>query len=368
MQTEPPKTDAAKSERRWFSLKRDGLLVGFLSCEVLIVASERFRWFGFDQDRIRTTLFGLGAVAAALILLVIPWAVAPLLRGRRRHQFSVRSLLIFVLICAVGSAWVGRRREQMRKDRDVMAAVIKNGGMAYHDYEAMVHHQPPGPAWLRNLLGDDFFCEVVLVNFSGGKVPEAGLVDLKEFPQLWELNLNKSQVTDAELELVEALPQLHELWLNETQISDLGMGHLEALTQLQFLSLQNSKVTDVGLEHLKGLHELQKLFLRNTQVTNVGLEHLKGLYQLQWLGLDGTQITDAGLEHLKGLYQLQSLNLNGTQITDSGLEHLKGLVQLQTLWLYNTHFTEGAIENLQHALPNCRIQGLRRGGGVPKVR
>lgn len=356
MQTEPPKADAAKRERRWFFLPREGLLLGFLSCELLIVVAERFRWFGFDQNRIRTTLFGLCAVALALILSVVPWAVAPFLRGHRRHQFSVRSMLIFVLICAVGSAWVGRRREQMRKDREVMAAVIKNGGMAYHGYEAMVHHQPPGPGWLRNLLGDDFFCEVVLVNLSGGRVPEAGLVDLKEFPQLEWLNLNKSQVTDAELEHVEALPQLHQLTLNDTQIGDAGLQHLEALSQLQRLSLQNSKVTDVGLEHLKGLRELQYLFLADTRVTNFGLEHLKGLYHLQWLDLSRTQITDAGLEHLKGLHQLQTLRLTNTQVTDAGLEHLHGLDQLQTLWLSNPRVTDAGVEKLQQALPNCRVK------------
>ena len=37
---------------------------------------------------------------------------------RRWFQFSLRTLLIFTLICAVGSVWVARRIEQKRKVRE----------------------------------------------------------------------------------------------------------------------------------------------------------------------------------------------------------------------------------------------------------
>jgi hypothetical protein len=33
-------------------------------------------------------------------------------RKRRWLQFSLRSLLIFTLVCAIGAAWVARRMEQ----------------------------------------------------------------------------------------------------------------------------------------------------------------------------------------------------------------------------------------------------------------
>ncbi len=39
-------------------------------------------------------------------------------RKRRWFQFSLRSLLIFMPICVIGSVWVARRIEQKRKARE----------------------------------------------------------------------------------------------------------------------------------------------------------------------------------------------------------------------------------------------------------
>ena len=44
--------------------------------------------------------------------------------------------------------------------------------------------EPPEPGWLRNILGDDFFSSVVVVNDSTRASTDAGLEHLKELAQL----------------------------------------------------------------------------------------------------------------------------------------------------------------------------------------
>jgi Leucine-rich repeat (LRR) protein len=251
-------------------------------------------------------------------------------RQRRWVQFSLRSLMLFTVVCAIGAAWLGRKIERKRQEREAVEAIIKLSGFADYDYEGVQGATPPGPAWLRNLLGENFFCEVNSVVFLF-RVPDAGLINLK------------------------ALPELQILDLSNTQITDAGLEHLEGLTQLQWLSLTETQVTDAGLKYLRGLAKVQELYLSRTQVTDAGLEQLKGLSQLQTLNLSDTQITDAGLQHLLGLTQLQSLEPTFTKVTDAGLKHFKGLTQLQTLELSNTKVTNAGVKDLQRALPNCQI-------------
>src|ERR1700680_1054774 len=82
-------------------------------------------------------------------------------RKRRWLQFSLRSLLVFTLMCAVGSALVARRMERKRQDRETVKIIIKSGGQALYNYEYDAAGQwdesaePPGPEWLRSLLGEN---------------------------------------------------------------------------------------------------------------------------------------------------------------------------------------------------------------------
>ncbi len=221
---------------------------------------------------------------------------------RRWFQYSLRTLLAFVTLCALACSWLAVKMRQAERQREAATAIEKLGGSVRWDDGVS-----KWPRCLRNVLGDDFFVSVEC------------------------------------------------LWLNSTEVTDAGLENLKGLSQLRFLSLKDTRVTDAGLEHLKGLSELQELVLDGTQVTGAGLEHLKGLSQLWGLYLGGTHVTDAGLKHLKGLNQIVFLSLQSTPVTDAGLEHLKRLSQLQFLTLTDTRVTDNGIRRLQKVLPNCRI-------------
>jgi hypothetical protein len=199
---------------------------------------------------------------------------------------------------------------------------------------------PSGPAWLRTLLGNEFFDKVIGVHWLNLGDAEAGLEHLERLSSLLSLSLNAANVTDA------------------------GLAHLEGLNQLQQLDVMNTEVTDAGLEHLKGLRHLDSLNLWGTKVTNDGLERLERLTQLQELDLGYTAVTDAGLEHLKGLSHLEKLDLSNTAVTDTGLEHLKGLTQLRELCLNNTDVTYVGSKSLQQALPGCKIENVKLVGTI----
>ena len=83
--------------------------------------------------------------------------------------------------------------------------------------------KPPGLAWMRKVLGEDFFAKVLWCGVEEG-------TDLKH---------------------VKELTNLAYLDLSETQIADAGLDDLKGLTNLAFLDLREAQVTDEGVKKLQ---------------------------------------------------------------------------------------------------------------------
>ena len=279
---------------------------------------------------------------------------------RWRFQYSIRSLLVLAVVVAIPCSWLATEMQRASKQKKAVEAIVKLEGEVTYDYELNASGKVvPGaspwvPAWLRNLLGADFFTAIVGVNISQPIVIDLGFPS----PGCVHIDERDDPPIDADLEFLDGLTELRELYLNGSVVTDAGLEHLAGLSRLQFLDIQLTHVTDAGLENLKGLTQLQALFLDSNRVTDAGLRHVKGLRQLRKLSLSGTHVTDFGLELLKGLNQLQLLDLGSTKVTDAGLEHLAGLSQLQFLDLQRTQVTDAGLKDLPRRHPQLQKLSL----------
>jgi Leucine Rich repeat len=288
-------------------------------------------------------------------------------RKRRWFQFSMRTLLIFTLICAIGSAWVARTMERKRKEREAVKAIVSLGGQVFYDYQiawyapelrewfrdARRESEPTGPLWLRRWLGNDVFSDAVFARLNS----DAGMKYLADLSNLQNLNFtNPTLISDKQLKHVQKLSDLRKLDLGGTKVTDAGIADLVELRQLETLNLAGSRITDAALSSVKRLIRLKCLDLGYTGVTSDGLDNLKDLTQLETLALGKTAVGDAGLQHLSGLTRLGDLSLYGTIVGDAGLAHLKGMFQLRTLDLRETKVTDAGVNDLQRALPKCQIE------------
>jgi hypothetical protein len=246
-----PQPAVPQPKLRWYRLTPDRLVVGLLAVEGLLLLSEWFRWFPFNQHKGWTVLIAVASVGVALLAMFV-WLAASLL-FRWRFQFTIRALLVLVVVVAIPCSWLAVEMKKAREQREA-AQAIWEAGIVWYDYQFDASRnfvptpEPTGAAWLRNLLGDNFFTTVVFA---------------------------ACEVTDARLE------------------------HLKALTQLQELFLDGPQLTDTGLEHLKGMTQLRELKLRDTEVSDSGLEHLKALKQLRELDVCGSRVTDEGVKRLQ---------------------------------------------------------------------
>jgi len=159
-------------------------------------------------------------------------------------------LLLFVLLLALGLGWFVPRWKAAREQQRARAAVNAMGGCAMYDYEyrfaqaersggaAGGSPAPPAPRWARTLLGDDFFADIVYVDYLVADVHGGA---------------GSSELPPGFLGQIEKLPQLEVLELQDCSVSDDDMKHFEGLSHLTRLDLAYTLITDAGLSHLRGL-------------------------------------------------------------------------------------------------------------------
>jgi hypothetical protein len=357
--------------RRWYHPTPARFFIGLLAVQVFLLLSEHFQWFWFNERKGWTVLIALGVVLLAVLVMLL-WGLVCLLL-RRRFQFAVRSLLVFLVAVSVPLGWFAWEMRKARRQREAVERIVELGGSVGYDYQVDANGdwvdgaESTTPIWLRRLLGDDFFCDVMTVDCQLTAFGDNDVRHLQRLANLRTLTLPATQITDKGLAQLGEMTRLEALNLSGTKVTDAGLEHLKGLTSLSGLNVRNTHVTDAGLEHLKGLANLEWLDLGGTLVTNAGLEHLKELANLEWLDLGGTAVADAGLKHLKWLPSLERLGLSGTQVTDAGLKHLMGITNLKRLVLsevqitdfgaegWRTQVTNEGVTRLQKTLPNCEI-------------
>ena len=130
--------------------------------------------------------------------------------------------------------------------------------------------EPTGPPWIRWLLGDDFFCNVVYVFLPPSKrvfflKHDQGLSTSYQYT-------NGPPASDDDLQMVATIRGLETLDLSYAEIGDAGLAHLKGLTSLRCLELTMTDITDAGLQHLKPLISLKHLDLNGTKTTKAGVD------------------------------------------------------------------------------------------------
>jgi hypothetical protein len=105
-------------------------------------------------------------------------------RKSRWYQFSLRSLLIFTAVVAVTCGWLGSKIVRKRIEQTVVDALRKKGAQVLYDYNLARNGTPPGPVWVRRLLGENYFSEVQRLHLVGAQFGDDDLTVTKGLTQL----------------------------------------------------------------------------------------------------------------------------------------------------------------------------------------
>jgi len=155
-----------KPKRRWYHPRLNWVLFSLLAVEGFLFLSEQAGWFGLNEDKVMTLGLALAAVIVSM-LSVFLWIVA-CWGFRRRFQFSLRTLLLVVTLCALACSRLAVKMQQAKRQQVAVTEIKELGGTVTYDWQidadghSRPNAQPPGPVWLRNVLGDDCFGNVTV--------------------------------------------------------------------------------------------------------------------------------------------------------------------------------------------------------------
>ena len=225
---------------------------------------------------------------------------------RRWLNYSLRTALLALTVLCI---WLGLIVNRVNKQKQAIAWVREHGGTALYDFQwnergFITNGEPPGPDWLRERVGIDYFADVAYVS------------------------LDKPEISD--VDALAPLTEVRALYLRGTTVSDLSP--LAKMTKMQQMDLSHTQVSD--LSPLAGMQRLQVFYVHDTRVSD--LSPLAKITGLKWLDIHDTQVSD--LSPLAKMKEMQSLFLKNTPVTD--LSPLAGMNGMCTLDLLNTHVSD----------------------------
>ena len=186
-------------------------------------------------------------------------------------RFSLLTLAVCMLIACAVFGW---KVQSARAQRESVNWIEKTDGHVIYSHmlgeygQILRNPKAPGPEWLRNVLGIDFFDDVV-VAYVNGKEKVSDVTPLTKLLELEILDLSNTNISN--LTPLAGMLKLKTLFLNGTRTSD--------------------------LTPLAGLANLEVLFLQDTDVSNVSA--LTGLKNLRILGISGTNVSKEDYKQLQ---------------------------------------------------------------------
>jgi hypothetical protein len=218
--------------------------------------------------------------------------------ARKLFRFRLRTALLLVLaLSAFLAFWTNRANRQRR----AVAAVGQFGQVIYYhefpyavdfkkirrntvvqfvDYDA----KPPGPTWLRKIVGDDYFQTVRRIHFSP---------------------------TDESMAYLTDLPEIDHIIIDAYRLSDHGFRHVAALRKLRGLTLQRGyHLTTDGLAVFASLPKLEIVNISETPINRKCLRYFEQLDNLKQLYVEATYLSDTDLDELRAKLKETSIQVH----------------------------------------------------------
>ena len=245
-----------------------------------------------------------------------PQPPAPLTYG---HRWSRGALLLGIAALAAVAGAAPRLielRERAHEQRVVAEVVRQLGGVVRYDWQgrpgalatqaddwnvepSAPGEGPAGPAWLRGLVGDEYFQEIKAVTLFASTPNEADLAAIGRLASIESINLHGARLRDEWLVHLANLPRLRRLAMAMGSIGDDGLRLVGTMQNLEVLALDWTAVSDAGIASLGRLEHLRELYLSHTRISDAAARSLQGLATLETLALDDTRFSEAAVGDMR---------------------------------------------------------------------
>ncbi len=109
---------------RWYRLTPDRLVLLLVVIEGLLWLSDRLGSPGWHKGY--AALKAVASVGVAMLLMLLWFAVSLIFRWR--FQFSIRSLLVLVVVVAIPCSWMAAEKKKAMEQKAIVAAIRAAAG------------------------------------------------------------------------------------------------------------------------------------------------------------------------------------------------------------------------------------------------
>ncbi len=267
---------------------------------------------------------------------------------RRWFQFSLRSLLVVMLVLPMVLGVYARYRARSQRQWRLVNELEEAGGLfdlVVLDQMEPKQEQGPFLQW-QTRLGIDL--PQGRKSFTIFKSPEAGapLANLGELPQLESICLADGRIQDKDLTTLAKLPRLRFLRVDSDHITDEGVAALGRCTSLKDIAIEGNQLTGKSLAVVADLPNLKLLHWYSELTTDGDLECLRNMLNLEELHLRGNMIHDAGLEAVCTCTNLERLTFMYGEFSGPAMRSLEQLQKLKYLKLFEVPFPRESVASL----------------------
>jgi hypothetical protein len=173
------------------------------------------------------------------------------LRRQTWTQFSLRGLLVFMVVAGIVSLLIGQFRPLQRFQQIQVRS----------DYLSLIETLEGEPSLAPNA--------VTQINFRGRPLTDKEFAGLAAHPGAKEivmLDLSASWITDESLKYVKLFPNLRGIALNHCYVSDAGLRYLHGHPTLRGVSVIGTQVTEEGAEALRRTHPAFSITLNSLRL------------------------------------------------------------------------------------------------------
>jgi hypothetical protein len=197
-----------------------------------------------------------------------------------RPRLLLRIAVGVLLVAGMFYGWAAMGRQKASKQSEAVRAVLDAGGVVYWDYQwkdgqADLTGRPRQPAWLRRLVGEEFFHRAVAVDLRKVTDLSQAVESLPLLPYLTALDASGTDLDDDDVKFLRRLAGLRRLELAGTAITDDGLVQLDQLANLNHLSLASTRVTDEAIDVLARLDHLEWLDVSETDTSQEAIGRLR---------------------------------------------------------------------------------------------
>ncbi|MFN3150710.1 hypothetical protein [Bremerella sp.] len=261
-------------------------------------------------------------------------------KSPKRHwlSFSLRTMLVLILLSSLCMGWFGRDLYRYRIEEALREKIVMKGGNAYrYTLSEPIYPLHGEPKWKQLvcllpmlLFDEDIYSDVPVVVLRGDS--DALIQELPKLRGVRDVFILDVEVSDASVNALVNLRSLKTIVLMNASISPQQLGRLSQCQQLEFVNLHAQSATDTHLQQLRSFPALTKVHIQDSEATDQGFASLHHLSNLNMVTIVNTPgLTDKGVEHLAGRKHVEWLEFTGTSLTDKALLTLSQLQSLQFL-------------------------------------